>query len=272
MGFSLVVALLMALAGILVGFLSAMFGIGGGIVMVPLLHVCFGVPAAASSGTSMFAILPTSLAGMFARLHDGTINVRLGLVVGIAGACLSPLGAWVSGVVPGAVAMIMTAFFILFTAARMFKRVYDERPSAVAADGFAPVRRAPLDPGTAPASKLYPVAAATGVVVGFLSGYLGLGGGFLVVPALQLLFGLTMKQATGTSLVSVALFSVPAFVTHAVLGHVEWVAGVLLILGALVGTQLGARAVRRVGDRSLTAMFAAVLVLSGIIMAVRELV
>lgn len=265
-------AVLMAAAGVLVGFLSAMFGIGGGTVMIPLLHVCFGLSAAASSGTSMFAILPTSLAGMFARLHDGTVNVKLGLAVGIVGALTSPLGAWVSGVVPGAIAIIMTAFFILLTAARMYKNVYDARPSAKTASGTAPARHAALDPAIAPASKVYLGAAAMGVVVGFLSGYLGLGGGFLVVPALQILFGFTMKQATGTSLVSVALFSVPAFVTHAMLGHVEWISGVLLILGALVGTQVGARVVQRVGDRSLTAMFATILVLSGIVMAVREII
>ncbi|MEE8717506.1 MAG: sulfite exporter TauE/SafE family protein [Coriobacteriales bacterium] len=266
-------ALLMALAGILVGILSAMFGIGGGIVMVPLLHIGFGLPAAASSGTSLFAILPTSISGMVARLHDGTIRFKVGIVVGIAGACMSPVGAWVSDVVPGVYAMVLTAVFIIFTAYKMFKRVYDSRPVATpAVQAQEPARHAPLAYGVTPAPRLYAGCVGLGMVVGFLSGYLGLGGGFLIVPILQWAFGFSMKQATGTSLVSVAILAIPAFVMHALLGHVHWVFGIIMILGALVGTRLGAAILRKVNDRLLTGLFGVVLVLSGIVMIVRELV
>jgi uncharacterized membrane protein YfcA len=270
---TLVSGILVAISGILVGILSAMFGIGGGIVMVPLLHIVFGLPAAASSGTSLFAILPTSLSGMIARLRDGTIRFKVGLVVGIAGACISPLGAWVSDVVPGMYAMILTAVFIIFTAYKMFKRVYDTRP--VPADSSAPAkreRRAPLDYETTSAPRLYAGCVALGMSVGFLSGYLGLGGGFLIVPILTWALGFTMKQATGTSLVSVAILAIPAFAMHALLGHVRWIFGLLLILGAIVGTRLGAVILRKVNDRLLTGLFGCVLVVSGILMIVRELV
>ena len=108
------------------------------------------------------------------------------------------------------------------------------------------------------------------MVVGFLSGYLGLGGGFLIVPLLQALFGFTMKQATGTSLVTVGILAVPSFITHAALGNVVWLLGLLLIVGSIAGTKIGALVVKKVNDRLLTALFGVVLVASGVILAVQE--
>ncbi len=274
MEISLLTGIVIALCGVGVGILSAMFGIGGGIVMVPLIHLVFGQPAASASGTSLFAILPTSISGMLARLHDGTIRFPVGIAAGLAGACLSPLGAVAASTLPGMYAMVLTACFILFTAYNMFKRVWRSRPAAqqAAADGRAakPVKQAPLE--NAGGVKLYGSAAVLGAVVGFLSGYLGLGGGFLIVPMLQAVFGFTIKQATGTSLVAVGILAVPSFITHAVLGNVIWLLGVLLIVGSVAGAKLGALIIKRVNDRLLTGLFGVVLVASGVILAVQEFV
>ena len=213
---------------------------------------------------------------MLARLHDGTIRFPVGIAAGLAGACFSPLGAVAASTLPGLYAMVLTACFILFTAYNMFKRVWRSRPAALAAEEAArasgsadPARRpAPLE--TASGAKLYGSAALIGMVVGFLSGYLGLGGGFLIVPLLQALFGFTMKQATGTSLVTVGILAVPSFITHAVLGNVVWLLGLLLIVGSIAGTKIGALVVKKVNDRLLTALFGVVLVASGVILAVQE--
>lgn len=273
MEITILTGIVIALCGIGVGVLSAMFGIGGGIVMVPLIHLVFGQPAAVASGTSLFAILPTSISGMLARLRDGTIRFPVGIAAGLAGACLSPLGAVAASTLPGLYAMVLTACFILFTAYNMFKRVWRSRPVAVAKGDAQQAsdparRRAPLESATG--AKLYGSAALIGMVVGFLSGYLGLGGGFLIVPLLQFLFGFTMKQATGTSLVAVGILAIPSFITHAILGNVVWLLGLLLIVGSIIGTKIGAVVLKRVNDRLLTALFGVVLVASGVILAVQE--
>lgn len=273
MEITILTGIVIALCGIGVGVLSAMFGIGGGIVMVPLIHLVFGQPAAVASGTSLFAILPTSISGMLARLRDGTIRFPVGIAAGLAGACLSPLGAVAASTLPGLYAMVLTACFILFTAYNMFKRVWRSRPVAVAKGDAQQAsdparRRAPLESATG--AKLYGSAALIGMVVGFLSGYLGLGGGFLIVPLLQSLFGFTMKQATGTSLVAVGILAIPSFITHAILGNVVWLLGLLLIVGSIIGTKIGAVVLKRVNDRLLTALFGVVLVASGVILAVQE--
>lgn len=264
-GFDPASLLLILVCGVLVGVLSAMFGIGGGVIMVPLIHMAFGQPAAVSSGTSLFAILPTSVSSMIARLHDGTINFKVGLAIGLAGACLSPLGAYAAKVLPGQIAMVLTAVFILYSAFNMYRRVWKTRAGAA-----KPVDDRPARLACARGARLYGAAACMGVFVGFISGYVGLGGGFIVVPLLQWLFGFTMKQASGTSLVAVAIFAVPSFIAHAVLGNVAWVIGVLLIVGSLFGSRLGAKIIQKVNDRLLTALFATVLVASGVILAVTE--
>ena len=225
-GFDLLSLIAILACGVLVGVLSAMFGIGGGTIMVPLIHLVFGQPAAVSSGTSLFAILPTSVSSMIARLHDGTINFKVGLAIGLAGACFSPLGAYAAKVLPGEIAMVLTAVFILYSAFNMYRRVWRTRAGA---SKLAGEKVACLV--SAQGLRLYSSAALMGVFVGFISGYVGLGGGFIIVPLLQWLFGFTMKQASGTSLVSVAIFAVPSFVAHAILGNVAWVIGLLLIAG-----------------------------------------
>ena len=185
--------------------------------------------------------------------------------------------------------MVLTGVFILFTAYKMFKRVWKSRPAAVAAavgaqgalvadrrPGPGPLppsrRRRPLLSEDVHDARFYVGCVVLGCVVGFLSGYLGLGGGFLIVPILQAAFGLTMKQASGTSLVSVGILAIPSFITHAFLGNVDWILGLLLIVGSVVGAKLGAKILTHVNDRLLTGLFGVVLVISGIIMVVREVI
>ena len=161
--------------------------------------------------------------------------------------------------------MVLTAVFILYSAFNMYRRVWRTRAGA---SKLAGEKVACLV--SAQGLRLYSSAALMGVFVGFISGYVGLGGGFIIVPLLQWLFGFTMKQASGTSLVSVAIFAVPSFVAHAILGNVAWVIGLLLIAGSLFGSRLGAQIIQRVNDRMLTLLFATVLVISGVILAGTE--
>lgn len=265
-------ALLVLACGVVVGILSAMFGIGGGTIMVPLIHLVFGQPAAVASGTSIFAILPTSISSMVARLHDGTIKFPIGLAMGVMGACFSPLGAYAASTLPGMYAMILTSVFIFYSAYKMFNRVWKTRPEAyrAAAAGQArQPRRAPLAGVTG--ARLWGWSIAIGAIVGFIAGYVGLGGGFIIVPVLQFVYGFTMKESTGTSLVAVACIAVPGVVAHAYFGNIAWVIGLLLIAGSLAGTRIGARILKHVNDRLLTGLFGVVLLIAGAILASQEL-
>ena len=259
-------ALLLAVCGVGVGVLSAMFGIGGGMIMVPLLHVGFGLPAAFSSATSLFAILPTSVSGAYARRSDGTIHWRTGLTIGAFGMLTAPLGALAATHLPGIYAMVLMGCFVLFTAYKQFRKVWQTRPGAPAT---AKAGSGKAGPGENSARSLA-IGGCIGLIVGFLSGFVGLGGGFIVVPVLQGIYRFSTKEATGTSLVSVALLSIPSFVTHALLGNVQWLAGLMLIAGSLVGTRLGAAIIRHVNERLLTFLFGMMLIIAGVLTIVRE--
>lgn len=254
---SLALALITILAGVLVGVVSALFGIGGGLVMIPLLRVAFGLEAVGASATSLFAILPTSVSSIVNRRKDGTINVRLGVLIGLAGMVTSPMGAWVATNVPGWIAMTLTAIIMLYNAISM---VLKSRNHTQNESSTAPKKRKP--------SPFFPLVL--GVVTGFFSGFLGLGGGFIIVPLLVSFMGLTMHQATGTSLVTVALLSIPGIIAHALLGNVAWLLGAFLVIGSIPGSKLGAYIVQRISNRGLMKLFAVVLTVSAVSLIVRE--
>lgn len=125
--------------GVFIGVLSGLLGIGGGTVMVPMYRLAFGMSALASTATSIFTIIPTSVSGVVSHIRNGTCIPKLGLAMGIGGACTSPLGVWLASISPSWAVMLAAALVIGYSALNMLKKVRD-----------AP--RAPKDSGAAGAS------------------------------------------------------------------------------------------------------------------------
>ena len=98
--FSIGAFVLIAIAGVGVGVLSGMLGVGGGTVMIPLFRLVFGLSAVVSTATSLFAIIPTSVSGLITHLREKTCIPKLGLAMGIAGACTSTLGVRLANISP----------------------------------------------------------------------------------------------------------------------------------------------------------------------------
>lgn len=114
-------------------------------------------------------------------------------------------------------------------------------------------------------------AAVIGLFAGVLSGYVGVGGGFIMVPLFTSKLQLTMKQATGTSLVGVGLLVLPALIAQVVLGNVNWVAGLACIAGSVPGAALGAKLQTRIPERMLRFTFAGILGVAAVLLVVNEL-
>jgi uncharacterized membrane protein YfcA len=108
-------------------------------------------------------------------------------------------------------------------------------------------------------------------VTGLYSGFLGLGGGFVLVPLLTGRAGFPIKRAIGTSLTAIAILAVPGIITHAYLGHIDWVLALWLTLGAVPGALVGARIAKGSSDRRIRIGFAALLVATGVWLAAVEL-
>ena len=111
-----------ALAGVFVGVMSGLLGVGGGTIMVPIFRLAFGMSPLASTATSLFAIIPTSISGVVAHARAKTCVPKLGLALGVGGAVMSPMGVWLASVSPGWLVICVAAIVIGFSALKMFKK------------------------------------------------------------------------------------------------------------------------------------------------------
>lgn len=286
-----------ALVGVGVGVLSGLLGIGGGTVMVPLFRLAFGMEPIAATATSLFTIVPTSISGMWKHAKNKTSLPRVGIVCGLTGACLSPVGVWAANVSPGWAIMGAAAVVVMYSSFTMLKKALAAPKggaakgsrkacekkattsdtaavgAAVAAGGSsaAGAQAAPLE---APAIKLTPKyvakVALIGVVAGFMSGYVGVGGGFIMVPLFVSMLGIPMRLASGTSLTAVCILAIPGVIEQAVLGNIDYMVGVAMMVGSIPGAIVGANLVKRVPERALRFAFALFLLLMAVLLVVNE--
>ncbi|MEG0620059.1 MAG: sulfite exporter TauE/SafE family protein [Raoultibacter sp.] len=111
-----------ACVGVVVGILSGLLGIGGGTVMVPVFRLGFGLSAIEAAATSLFTIIPTSLAGCVTHIRNKTCRVPLGVAAGLGGACTAPVGVWLASISPSWAIMAAAALIIGYSAISMLKK------------------------------------------------------------------------------------------------------------------------------------------------------
>lgn len=286
-----------ALVGVGVGVLSGLLGIGGGTVMVPLFRLAFGMEPIAATATSLFTIVPTSISGMWKHAKNKTSLPRVGIVCGLTGACLSPVGVWAANVSPGWAIMGAAAVVVMYSSFTMLKKALaapkggaakgsrkacekksttsdTAAVSAAVATGGSSAAGAQAAPLEAPAIKLTPKyvakVALIGVVAGFMSGYVGVGGGFIMVPLFVSMLGIPMRLASGTSLTAVCILAIPGVIEQAVLGNIDYMVGVAMMVGSIPGAIVGANLVKRVPERALRFAFALFLLLMAVLLVVNE--
>jgi len=233
--------------GLVSGVLSGAFGIGGGIVTTPAIRLLMDAPALIAVGTPLPVIIPAALTGAISYARSGLADVRSGLVIACAGVPLVMLGAWLETRVGGSIVLLVTALLIGWAAADTIQQ--STRRSARTADaGTACVPR----PRTAGLVSI-------GALAGLYSGFLGLGGGFVIVPMLCRWLRFPIKRALGTSLVTVAALAVPGTIAHGVLGNIDWTIAAGLVVGVVPGALIGARLTMGAQDHHVRVAFAILL-------------
>lgn len=249
-----------ALVGLGAGILSGAFGVGGGVVTTPAIRMLLGYPELIAVGTPLPVILPTAIAGAFAHVKQGTADIRTGLIVGAWGAPASVVGALLTRLVGGTVVLIITAGLVMVVAIDMLR----PRTSA---------DREPAEPGAEPepGARRRIGLPAIGLMAGAYSGFLGLGGGFVLVPLFNRMLGFPIKRAIGTSLVSLALFAVPGSLTHLWLGNIDVPLALALTVGVVPGAFIGARFNSAASERMIRTLFALMLASVGILLGLYEL-
>jgi uncharacterized membrane protein YfcA len=276
-------ALSSILVGLFSGVLSGAFGIGGGLVTTPAIRLLLGYPALIAVGTPLPVIVPGALTGALAYRRRGLADIRAGLTMGLVGSVGSVGGALLSDKAGGTVVLLATAALIAYAAADMLLQQWregaDRRAGASAAPAHETAAIGEAESDEALVEADVPVHGRTSVVrlvligllAGVYSGFLGLGGGFVIVPGLTRFCGMSVKRAIGTSLVTVATLAIPGTVAHALLGHIDWPLAVLLAIGVVPGAVIGARFTENASDRVVRLSFAALLAVVGVWLAVSEI-
>lgn len=203
----------LALIGLIVGFFSGLFGVGGGIVLVPLLIVVVGYGQRRASGTSLAAVLPTAISGMISYAAHGSVDWIAGAILAGGAIVGSLLGTWLLHHTRQQILRWIFIVFLLLVAARLFFLIPDR---SVVLD-FTPWVIAAL--------------VVLGIVTGILSGLLGIGGGVFIVPALMLGFGVGDLVAKGTSLLMIIPTAITGTIANVRRGNADLKAA--LIIGAL---------------------------------------
>jgi hypothetical protein len=229
-------ALTVALA-VVIGLSLGLLGGGGSILAVPVLVYVAGLPAKEAIATSLLVVGTTSAVAALQYARSGRIRWRTGLVFGLAGMTGAYGGGRLAAYVPGGVLLAGFALMMLATAVAMIRGRSATKAAAV--------------PHERPVVRV----VADGVVVGLVTGLVGAGGGFLVVPALALLGGLPMPVAVGTSLVVIAMKSFAGFAGYLSIVDVQWGLAGAVTAAAVLGSLAGGRLAGRIPEVALRTSF-----------------
>lgn len=245
--------LLLGLGGI-VGFLSGMFGVGGGFLITPLLFF-IGVPPAVAVATGANQVVASSVSGVLAQVRRKAVDFRMGLVLLAGGMVGSTAGIWVFQWMTrlGQVDLFVQLSYVLFLGLIGAMMLQESLRAWFRQKSGAPIRRShvhtwvhglPLKMKFR-ASGLYISVLppmAVGAVVGFLAAIMGVGGGFIMVPAMIYLLGMPTKVVIGTSLFQIIFVTAFTTLMHAVTNQtVDLLLALLLIIGGVIGAQIGTR-------------------------------
>ena len=251
--------LFMVLLGFASGFTSGAFGVGGGVVTTPAIRLLLGESSNISLGTSLPIILPSALVGGFNYWRAGKIIPRIVVYCSLFGIAGTFAGSYATALVDTRYIMIITAILILYLAWRTFFSAMGKDPY-----GCLEGQGSKHD---WPAWKL----ALIGLAAGLFSGFLGLGGGVVMVPAFFFVLRLELKECLGNSLVVIAVMAIPGSIIHTQLGHVDWTIALFMMLGVMPGSYLGSFFSLRARNRRVLLLFSCFLLVIGIIFLFKEI-
>lgn len=249
-------------AGSIVGFTLGLIGGGGSILAVPLLIHMVGVPSThLAIGTSAVPVAVSALINLIGHARADNVKWRCAILFAAAGIAGAAMGSTLGKSFDGQWLLRLFGVLMIIIAVLMLLRGEEE--------GNIDVR---LTRGTAP--RLAPLLLAYGIAVGALSGFFGIGGGFLVVPGMIAATGMPLLCAIGSSLVSVTAFGLTTATSYAISGLVDWTLAAVFIVGGIAGGVAGRFAASRLAQdkQMLSRIFATIVASVGVYVIWRSLV
>jgi uncharacterized protein len=267
-----------AALGLLIGAVIGGLGGGGGVLTVPVLVYLLGQTAQGATTSSLLIVGVTAAAGTLARVRSHLVDWRTGLAFGVVGVPAAYLGVLLNERVAQPVLLLSFAGLTLVAAAAL---LLNSRPGAEPAHDTPDVPSADQRTGgllTAQPTRTRgrlataTIVTACGLTVGFLTGFLGVGGGFLAVPALVVALQMPMNLAVGTSLMIITLNAVSSLAPRLATAAIAWHVVVPFIIAAIVGSIIGKRVADRLSGTALARAFAVMLVAVGVFVAVESII
>lgn len=258
--------------GALVGFSLGLTGGGGAIFAVPLLVYGLGVPPREAVGISLATVGLTSLVGFVQRWRAGLVELHTGLLFAAAGMLSAPAGSWLAARTPPAILLTLFALLMLAIALRMWRKAVSPAVDMEAKLQYSPACRRDETGTLHLTSRCGLLLAGVGLASGVLTGLFGVGGGFIVVPALVTFSGMTIQRAVGTSLLVITLVSISGIGGYLATGRelsleLVW----LFAAGGIGGLFGGAWLAQRLAGPRLQKVFAAAIVVVAAFVLVKNI-
>ena len=250
------------LLGAIIGVILALTGAGGGVMAIPLLVFALHLPIQQAAPVGLLAVGVASLLGAILGLRQGIVRYRAALLIGGVGMLIAPLGVFLAQWLPNR--PLLTAFALLLVCIAW--RTLMRSPTELQCRGVAPCHvketNKRLD-WTLPCAR---ALTLTGLTSGLLSGLLGVGGGFVIIPALTRYTDLDIRSIQATSLAVIALVSVSAIATSALHGSIPWAIALPFTTGAALALLAGRLFASRLDAQVLQKIFAWLVLLVAVLM------
>ncbi|HII04572.1 MAG TPA: sulfite exporter TauE/SafE family protein [Nitrosopumilus sp.] len=229
--------------GFAAGILGSMIGLGGGIIVVPILTF-FGFPPTVAASNSLFAAFSNSVASTISYSKQKRIEYSLGLKLGLLAIPGTVLGAVISSDVAPDLFKILFGFILIISAAYIFLRKQVESREKIIS------------------KQLIIFIIGTSFFAGIISSFFGIGGGIIFVPLMVVGMGVSMKKAAPTSQLILLFASLSGIIVHSILGHPDFIQSGFLAIGSFFGGLVGAKLSLSVKERNLKILISVVLLIT----------
>ena len=250
------IELLLAASGVLAGVFGALLGLGGGILIVPILTLGFGVSLPTAVGTSLICVVATSTGAAAINVVGGRADVRLGVTLAGGTVVGAVTGGMLAGLAPERVVAGLFAALLAYTALTMARGLLV--PTADAAEAAVDATRPDGPDAPSYRTRRLPVAIGGSLLAGNVSGLLGVGGGIVTVPLMHVVMRAPMRIAVATSNYMIGLTAAAGAYAYLFRGDIDPRLAAPVVVGVAAGAALGAAASGRIRARWLTVLFVAV--------------
>lgn len=262
----MIALLSLLITGVLAGTFGSLLGLGGGVIVVPVLTLFMGVPIHTAVGTSLLAVIATSSGAAVTYLRKHIADLRLGLTLELSTTLGGVAGGLASSFLGPDILRTIFGFFLLYIVWSMGRRkgqVRDTLPGFPRGSAARPVNVLRV--------KNLHLGLSMSFFAGILSGLLGVGGGIIKIPAMYLMMRLPLKIATATSAYMIGITALASSVIYDTRGHIDSLITAPVVLGVFAGSFLGSRLAGRVSPVHLRRIFIIVLIVFSIQMVAQGL-